>query len=124
MLKKLDSPDTVVALEVVGKLEGKDYDEVLVPALNDVIARTGEIRIVFVFGDEYESLTAGGTWADAKLYVGELVHRDLTKWRRCAIVTRLDWLRHSITLFRWMMPGEVEVFDPSDVQAAIGWAAA
>jgi hypothetical protein len=124
MLKKLDSPDAVVALEVVGKLEMKDYDDVLVPALTDMIARTGEIRLVFVFGDEYESLTTGGTWADAKLYVGELVHRDLSKWRRSAIVTRLDWLRHSISLFRWMMPGEVEVFDPPDVKAAIEWAAA
>jgi hypothetical protein len=106
----------------VGKLEKNDYDEILVPALTDMIARTGAIRMVFVFGDRYEGLTAGGTWADAKLYVGELAHRDLSKWKRCAVVTGHDWLRHSISMFRWMMPGEVEVFDPSDIKGAIACA--
>ena len=85
----------------------------------------GEIRLVFVFADEFEGLTLGATAADAELFVGELVHRELSKWKRCAVVTDRDWLRHSISLFRWMMPGEVEVFDPSSqLDDAVAWAAA
>ena len=99
MYEILDSPENVFAIEVVGKLEKDDYEKVLVPAVQKMIDGPGEIRAVFVFGDRYEGLTAGATWADTKLYVGELLHRELSKWKRCAIVTELDWLRHSIAMF-------------------------
>src|SRR6516225_318350 len=86
MYEILDSPENVFAIEVVGKLEKDDYEKVLVPAVQKMIDGPGEIRAVFVFGDRYEGLTAGATWADTKLYVGELLHRELSKWKRCAIV--------------------------------------
>ena len=124
MLKKLDSPETVLEVEVVGKLENEDYKTVLVPGIRALLDGPGEIRCVFVFGEEYTGLTAGGTIADSKFYFGELVHRDLSKWRRCAVVTNQEWLRHAISGFRFMMPGEVELFESSQVQAAIDWAAA
>jgi hypothetical protein len=123
MLKTLDSPDNVLAVEVVGKLEKEDYETVLLPALRQMIDGPGEIRCVFVFGDDYKGLTLGGTMEDAKLYVGELIHHDLSKWKRCAVVTGHDWLKHSIGMFGWMMPGEVECFALTQVRAAIDWAA-
>ena len=124
MLKKIDSPDSVLAVEVVGKLTKEDYQDVLLPGLRAMIDGPGEIRSVFVFGDAFTGLTAGGTVEDTKLYLGELVHRDLSKWKRCAVVTNHDWLRHFISIFRFMIPGEIECFDTSDVSAAIAWAAA
>jgi hypothetical protein len=124
MVKKLGSPDTVLAVEVIGKLEKDDYQTVLVPGLNGLLDRHGEIRCVFVFGDEYTGLTVGGTVEDFTLSFSDLVHRDLSKWKRCAVVTTHDWLRHAISVFRFMMPGEVECFEASQVQAAVDWAAA
>ena len=124
MLEKIDSPDTVLAVEVVGKLEKEDYQTVLVPEIRALLDGPGEIRCVFVFGDKYTGLTVGGVVEDSKLSFSELVHRDLSKWKRCAVVTEHDWLRHAVSVFRFMMPGEVECFDPSQVQAAIDWAAA
>jgi SpoIIAA-like len=124
MLQTLDSPANVCALEVVGKLEKADYDTVLLPALRQLLDGAGEIRIVVVFGDRYEGLTIGGSLADATLYVSELFHHELSKWKRCAVVTDESWLRHAISMFRFMMPGEVECFETSDVEAAISWAAA
>jgi hypothetical protein len=124
MLQRLESPANVCAVEVVGKLEKDDYHTVLLPALRRQIDGAGEIRLVFVFGERYEGLTIGGDLADAKLYVGELFHHELSKWTRCAVVTDESWLRHAISMFRFMMPGEVECFESSDVEAAIAWAAA
>lgn len=123
MLKKLGSPDTVLAVEVVGKLEKADYESVLVPGLQHLLESHGAIRCVFVFGDEYTGLTTGGVVEDSKLYLSELAHRDIGKWTRCAVVTSHEWLRHAISVFRFMMPGEVECFDPSQAAAAIDWAA-
>jgi hypothetical protein len=123
MLKRLESPDNVLAVEVVDRLEKEDYQTVLLPALREMIEGPGEIRCVFVFGDEYKGLTVGGTIEDAKLSLGELVHHELSKWKRCAVVTDHDWLRHAIAMFRWMMPGEVEWFPLTEAKAAIAWAA-
>lgn len=123
MLEVLESPETVLAVEVVGKLEKDDYQTVLLPGLQTLLGEHGAIRCVFVFGDAYTGLTAGGLAEDSKLFLGELVHRDLSKWRRCAVVTSLDWLRHAITVFRFMMPGEVQCFEPSEVRLAVDWAA-
>jgi hypothetical protein len=109
MLKKLGSPDTVLAVEVVGKLEKDDYVRVLVPGLQALLDAYGEIRCVFVFGDQYAGLTVGGTVEDSKLYLSELVHRDIGKWKRC---------------FRFMMPGDVECFELAQAEAAIEWAGA
>ena len=124
MLEKLESPDSVLAVEVVGKLEKADYETMLRPAIDAQIMGAGEIRCVWVFGEKYQGLTAGAVGSDAGLFLGELVHRDLSKWKRCAVVTDKDWLRHSIQIFRFMIPGEVELFDVNQTQAAVDWAAA
>jgi hypothetical protein len=79
MVKKLGSPDAVLAVEVIGKLEKDDYQTVLVPGLNGLLDRHGEIRCVFVFADEYTGLTVGGAVEDSKLSVSELVHGDRSK---------------------------------------------
>ena len=123
MLTRIDGPDTVLAVEIVGKLEKEDYRTVLVPGLQALLDQHGAIRAVFVFGDAYEGLTAGGMLEDTKLEISELVHRDLSKWQRCAVVTSLDWLRHAVTVFRFMMPGEVECFEPTEERRAVDWAA-
>ena len=124
MLEKLESPDSVFAVEVVGKLEKSDYETMLRPAIDAQIMGAGEIRCVWVFGEKYQGLTAGAVGSDAGLFLGELVHRDFSKWKRCAVVTDKDWLRHSIQIFRFMIPGEVELFDVNQTQAAVDWAAA
>jgi len=53
-----------------------------------------------VFGDDYTGLTVSGTIEDSKLGFGELVHRVLSMWKRCAVVTSHDWVHHAINVFR------------------------
>jgi hypothetical protein len=40
------------------------------------------------------------------------------------VVSDKDWVRHGIALFGWTMPGDVKMFDASQVDEAIAWAAA
>jgi hypothetical protein len=119
MLTKLDSPDSVLAFEAVGKLERSDYRDVLDRAVQTMIQERGEVRFVYVLGDQFEGFSVGAGLEDAKL--GLDAH---SKWKRCAIATNHDWVRHALSMFGWMFPGEVKVFDSADVPAAIAWAAA
>jgi hypothetical protein len=44
-------------------------------------------------------------------------------WKRIALVTDIDWMRHMTQLFGWMTPGEVKVFPLAQRGEAIAWAA-
>ena len=70
-------------------------------------------------GDDFDGITPGGTWEDLKTGL-----QHLTKWKRCAVVSDKDWVKHGIALFGWTMPGDVKVFAESDTDQAIEWAAA
>ena len=119
MLERIESPDAVLAFRAVGKIDKSDYDSVLEPAVYAMLAQHGELRFVYVLGDEYDGMSAAAAWEDAKLGIGHL-----TKWKRVGVVTDHDWLRKSISMFGWMMPGDVKTFTVAELDAAIEWAAA
>lgn len=118
MLEHIESPPNVVALRAIGKVDKHDYTTVLEPAFASMLADHGAYRFVYVMGAEFEGYTFGADWADTKFGLSHLSH-----WERSAIVTDRDWIRHGVGMFHWMMPGELRVFDPSNLPAAIEWAA-
>jgi len=119
MLEQLESPPNVIAIKAVGKLAKDDYTNLLTPAVKALMESTGELRAVIVVGDEFDGMTPGGTWEDLKTGL-----QHFTKWKRCAVVTDKDWVKHGVALFAWTMPGEVKVFAENEVDQAIEWAAA
>ena len=118
MIEVLDSPATVLAVRAVGKLTKEDYESVLEPAVERMVAAQGELRAVVVVGDEFDAMAPGAAWEDTKF---GLAHWG--KWKRCAVVTDKDWVEHSVGILGWMMPGEVKVFEEDHLDDAIEWAA-
>jgi hypothetical protein len=115
----LDSPDNVVAIRAVGTIEKRDYVDVLAPAVDKLIERYDALRVVIVLDDDWKNFAISAGWQDTKLGIGHI-----TKWKRCAVVTNHDWVRHGTGLFGWMIPGEVKVFEPTELADALTWAAA
>lgn len=62
------------------------------------------------------SYSAGAMWADTRLWA-----RHLKGWRKVAVVSDADWLENSIKAFGWMMPGDIEVFEPDEILEAKQW---
>ncbi len=71
-----------------------------------------EIRFVYVLGDDFDVYSVAAGWEDTKLGIGHV-----SKWKRIAVVTNHDWIRHAVGMFGWMVPGDVKVF-PLQEQAA------
>ena len=116
MLK--DLPDGVVGVEAKGKVTASNYETVLVPAIDDAKDRYGKVRFLFIIGDDYDGFSLGAAWDDMKLGV-----QHLRSFERIALVTDKGWLRHSIRVFGWMVPGEVSVFGAGELAAAREWVA-
>jgi SpoIIAA-like len=117
MIKALDDlPAGVIGFESSGKLEAQDYRDVLIPAIEGA-AEAGEVRVVVVI-DDFGGLSGGALWEDLKLAGGHL--RSLTRF---ALVTDSDWMRHFVTAFGWMIPGEIKHFPMAERAQAIQWVA-
>jgi hypothetical protein len=109
-----DVPAGVVGLRARGEVTSEDYRDVLVPLLEEALAKGGA-RLLYVM-DEGTTFKAGALFADAKFGLGHL-----KGWERLAVVSDADWLENAIKAFGWMMPGEVKVFDDDDLDDAKRW---
>jgi hypothetical protein len=110
-----DLPDGVIGFEVSGELTPEDYRDVLLPALQEASA-TGEVRIVIVM-PKFDGFSGGALWQDLKMGV-----EHWGKWKRIALVTDVDWMRHGVEWFGWMTPGDVKHFPMAERAEAIAWA--
>src|SRR5262245_7457707 len=110
-------PDGLIGFEAKGKLHVSDYKDVLLPAVQAVLDRGDDVRIVLVF-ETFDGLSGGAVWQDVKMGVGHL-----TRWKRIALVTDVEWMVHLTSLFGWMTPGELKHFPLAERGAAIDWAA-
>jgi hypothetical protein len=118
MLDKItDLPEGVIGFEVSGKLTAEDYRDVLLPAVQEAAGR-GEVRIVIVI-PEFHGLSGGAVWQDLKMGI-----EHWRGWKRIALVTDIEWMRHGTDWFAWMIPGEVKHFPTSERDAAVEWVAA
>ena len=112
-----DLPTGVIGFEMSGKLDARDYQDVLIPAIEGA-AEEGKVRVVVVI-DDFGGLTGGALWEDLKL-----ASHHLTSLNRFALVTDIEWMNHFVSAFGWMIPGEIKVFAISERGAAVDWVTA
>ena len=60
-------PDQVLGVKAIGEVEDEDYEEVLVPAIEDRLSRHDKIRLLYILGPEFEGYDSDAVWDDAKL---------------------------------------------------------
>ena len=90
----------------------------LLPTIQGVIDAGNKVRIVLVY-PSFDGLSGGAAWQDLKMGV-----EHLTRWKKIALVTDVDWMVHLTHLFGWMTPGEMQRFPLAERDEAIAWAAA
>jgi SpoIIAA-like len=61
----------------------------------------------------------GAMWEDFRVGIGHL-----SGWERIAVVTDVDWIRHAINAFRFLVSGETRIFPTSEAAKARRWIAA
>ena len=118
MMKVLEElPEGVIGFESSGKLDARDYRDVLIPAIEHA-AEAGKIRVVVII-DDFGGLSGGALWEDLKLAAGHLLSLD-----RFALVTDIEWMGHFVSAFGWMIPGQIKSFPIAERTQAVQWAAA
>lgn len=109
-------PDNVLAIAASGEVTGKDYQEVLVPAVLARLKAHRQINLYYRIGDGFSGFSAAAMWEDAKVGFAHWTH-----WGRIAVVTDVTWIANAVRLFTPMFHRPVRVFGNDKEDAARAW---
>jgi hypothetical protein len=109
-------PDNVVGFIAKGEVSRSDYETTVDSAVEEALSHHDKIRVLYVLGADFEGFSLGAAWED-----GELGVTHITRFEMIAVVTDRDWIRHTVNLFGYLMPGKVKVFPLADEADASEW---
>jgi hypothetical protein len=109
-------PENVVALRCKGRVTKGDYDTVLVPAVEKALKAHEKVRLYYEAGPEFGGIDPAAAWEDFKVGM-----EHFARWQRVAVVTDVDWIRHTMQIFSFIMPGDMRVFPLTEAEQARDW---
>lgn len=117
MLEPIDNlPDHVFGVRARGEVDKNDLKDVLLPGLEALAKRYGEIYYLLVLEADVQQFTAGA-WAQD--LVAGIKH--LTQWKKMAIVTDQKAVENFTDLFSYVSPGKAKGYQLSELPEAIEW---
>lgn len=109
-------PQNVIAVACSAHVTKHDYETVLIPKIEEALAKHKTVRLYYQIGADFAGIEPGAVWEDVKVGV-----EHLRRWERIAVVTDVDWIRHTFKAFRFLIPGEVKVFPLAEQAQARSW---
>jgi hypothetical protein len=109
-------PDNVVAIACHGRVTREDYETALIPAVEEALQSNDKVRLLYEVGADFEGYDAGAAWEDLKVGV-----EHFSRWERIAVITDIEWIKHTTQLFSFIMPGTARVYSTADAADARLW---
>jgi len=109
-------PENVVAVKASGKVTAKDYDDVLIPSIEDKLGKHKKIRMLYELGRDLSGFTPGAMWDDAKVGI-----RHITAFEKIAVVSDVEWIAAAVKVFAFLIPCPVRVFGTTELSEAKKW---
>lgn len=117
MIEKIpDLPDNVLGFTAKGTVTAKDYESIIIPAVEELFSRQEKVRFLYHLGEDVAGFEAAAMWDDTKLGL-----KHLRGWERMAIVSDIEWVRAAIKIFGLVIPGHVRVFRNDELAEAKRW---
>ena len=117
MFKTIDDvPTGVVAVTALGVIHAQDYETVLIPKIQAALEHTDKVSVLLHFGPEFGGYAFGAVWEDMVFGVSHW-----RAFRKIAVVSDVDWIRHAVGLFAPILPAQVKVFPNKALHAAKDW---
>lgn len=117
MIQPLEGfPPRVLAFACKGHVTKRDYETVLIPAVDEALKQEGKVRLYYQVDADFTGIEPGAMWDDFKTGLEHLL-----RWERIAVVADVEWIRYSIRAFGFLMPGDVKVFALNEAETAKEW---
>jgi hypothetical protein len=113
-----DLPSHVLGIKATGNVDKLDFETVLIPAMDDLVKRTGEINYLLELETPVKNFSMGAWLEDAKIGL-----KHFTKWKKIAIVTAEKGVEKFSDVFGIAVPGESKGFPLEELEQAKQWVA-
>jgi SpoIIAA-like len=88
----------------------------VIPAVDAALKHGRKVRFLYLLGEDVTGYSPGAAWQDTKVGLGHY-----TQWEKVAVVSDKEWLRHSVDIFGYLIPGEIRAFTPAEEGEARTW---
>jgi hypothetical protein len=116
-----DLPAGVMGFRASGKISRDEYHQMMEP-IYALLERGDPVHLLFVVKDDFHGLELAALWEDMKA-AGSVGLKHRSAWKKMALLTNKDWIRHGAAGFGWLAPGELRVFDLDQITEATAWLA-
>jgi len=114
-----DMPADALGFRLSGKIDRHEYFQILDP-IRERLERGEKVSFLVAADEDFDGLELEALWEDVKV-AGSVGLKYRSAWERLAVVTDKDWMGDGVAAFGWVIPGEVRVFEPSELQEAKAW---
>jgi hypothetical protein len=119
VVEQIEMPGNALGFRLAGKVDHDEYFRILEP-VRERLERGEKVSFLVETAPDFQGLDLAALWEDVKQApsIG-LKHRS--SWERMALVTDKDWMRNAIAAVGWLVPGEIRVFEPGELEDAKAW---
>lgn len=111
-------PDHVVGCSLHRKVTARDYENVLIPALEERLERHDKVSVLFHVAADFEAFSLGAIWDDTRFGA-----THIGRFAKLALVSDVGWISEGTELFGGFVSGEVKVFPEAQLADAMQWVA-
>jgi hypothetical protein len=115
-VRLIQQRDDILEFQATGTITGADYDDVMIPAIEQALEARNKIRVLYEMGPDLEGFDLEAAWDDARLGM-----RHWSAFERIAIVTDVQWIRTAVRAMGFAMPCPIQVFDLAERDDARRW---
>ena len=109
-------PAKVLAFARKGHVTKRDYETVLIPIVEEALKKQGKLRLYYQIDPDFSGIEPGAIWDDFKVGMEHVL-----RWERIAVVADVDWIRHTVRVFSFLIPGMVKIFSVPEQAEAREW---
>jgi hypothetical protein len=112
-------PGDALGFRISGTIDRDEYFQILDP-VRERLERGERVSFLVATEPDFAGLEMTALWEDVKA-AGSVGLRYRSSWERLALVTDKEWLRNAFAAMAWLVPGELRVFPPEELEHAKAW---
>ncbi len=111
-----ESEGNVLVVKATEKLTARDYEEVFIPKINQLIEEHQKVKVVVFLDENFSGWEIGAAWDDAKFGIK---HRS--DFEKMAVVGGPKWVQWATKISAYFMKGQVAFYGIPDFESAVAW---
>ncbi|MBF0273613.1 MAG: STAS/SEC14 domain-containing protein [Nitrospinae bacterium] len=111
-----ESKGAVLMVKASEQLTHKDYEEVFIPTLDNLINTYGKVNVLLHLDESFSGWELGAMWDDAKFGV-----KHMKDFNKIGMIGAAQWVEWTTKISSYFIDGEIRNFKASELNDAMNW---